>query len=174
MTTSTKTSKAKKSLASKPDAATIQKATEKAKAKNIAMLRAYTIAANSRTPYAKLQKNRAVFSAWIIAAAATAKVISITPQGAIREAKGGSMALFAALVGNTARGHWERSGRIDGSGMTVAGLNEFTARLNGITRGYNTDIEKVRALRDAQTKGMERLEIDNLILDVTGTVAVKA
>jgi hypothetical protein len=163
-----------KTLAYKAAGGQIEAAVTKATASAIKMIRSHTLAAESKTPYRVLTTKRDVFAAWIIASAATAKIIDITAAGAVREKKGGSMALFYALIGSTARGHWAKTGRTDDSGMTVAGLNEFAARLQGTSKGYNTDIDTVRALVEAQAKGPERVEVKGLLFNMSGEIAVKA
>lgn len=158
---------AKPSMAAKPSAAAVQAATAKAKAATLR--KAFTLAAESRTPYRQLTADRKAFSAWIIAAGIASGVIAMKGEAAPKQAKG-APGLFGLLIGSTARGHWKRTGRIDDSGFTVAGLNEIQARLAGATKGYNTDRETVYTFAQAMAKG-GKVEVGGRVYDVTGELA---
>ena len=170
--TTSKTSKpaTSKSIASKPDS----KAIAAAVAAQVKMLSAHVIT-SSKTPYgdSSLTSERVYFSAYTLAAAVASGIATIPDKGAATIAKGGSIALFKAIVGSSATSHWTKQGRIDKAGLTIAGVNEISARLNGASKGYNTDKEIVSAFVSAMQKG-GKVEHNKTTFTFGSQVSVKA
>lgn len=110
-------------------------------------------------PYQAISGNRRIFAAFTEAAAHAAGLITRATAkaapAAVKDGKGGGMALWSAIVGSTAKGHWAKLGRIDLAKGTVEvpGLNEFSARTNGTSRGYNTDTDAIKAVYAALISG---------------------
>ena len=162
-----------KAKAAKEKAAT--KAAEKAKQTPAAapeMVRAYATRGGKSQRYAELQHNRRAFSAYTIASAIVSGLVKLSAKGLITKGDRPQVALFGALVGTTARNHWRKAKRLDDGGFTVAGLNEVNARLQGATRGYNTDMDTVKALMAAIEKGAT-IEISGAKYAIDSPVAVK-
>lgn len=142
-----------KSIASTATKAAKAKATETATA--LPMIRAFTVLGHKAGPYTGLTSNRKAFSAWTLASLCTAGYATISDKGTATKAKAKAQPkLLRALIGSTAWNHWGKA-RIDhkAAELTVAGLNEIAARLSDQSRGYNTDLDIVRAFMDAQAKG---------------------
>jgi hypothetical protein len=111
----------------------------------------YTL--DGKSPYSgKLTANRPHFAAYTIAGMAVAGLVKLN-KASVTASKGGNLTFLRMVIGKVATGHWRKAGRIDDNGITVAGLNEIAARLAGKSRGYNTDMETVRAMHKAMTQG---------------------
>lgn len=110
-------------------------------------------------PYQAISGSRKIFAAFTEAAAHAAGLIARTNERAapvaIKDGKGGGMSLWSAAVGSTAKGHWAKLGRINTeTGLfEVAGLNEFSSRTSGTSRGYNTDTDAIKAVYAAMISG---------------------
>jgi len=144
---------AKRSIASKPTKKEISAALE-AQTKDIPMVSAYTITANSKAPYKVLQSDHSAFRAHTIAAFIVGNAMTLSAAGTPGNATGKPQAgLIEGLI-RSAYKNWIKLGRLDDNGaLTVKGKNEITASFAGTTRGYNTTIDTVKAIAAVMAKG---------------------
>jgi hypothetical protein len=142
-----KPAKASKSIASKPDAATIAQATTPKPT-----IEMYGLGS---TPYATLESNRKAYAAWIIALGLTSGLLRVSGDG-VTGTGTGKMECLKKHCGS-AFGYWKTTkGRIDDKGFTAEGLNEISARLKGLSKGYNTTMAIVAEAQLAQKLGGTR------------------
>jgi hypothetical protein len=150
--TGKRTSTAKKAAQKRAPAA------RKAPAKGTATVKtvsAFTVAPDRTGRYDPFKSDRALFSAYTIAALMVAGFLSLTAKGAPSKPKSKPQsALLRALIGPVAWRHWTVTReRITPDGLTVDGLNEVQRRLAGESKGYNTELSLVRAVKTAIQKG---------------------
>lgn len=165
------TTKKPAAIGSKPTAEQIA-AAKAASAAAVKMVEAFALEAG--TPFKQLQADRAAFSAYTLACLQAAGMADkVADKAAATIGKNPSLSLLRGLIGGTAFTHWKSKGRINADGLTVAGLNEISARLGGTSKGYNTDHETVALFVPAIAKG-GKVELRGRVYSFASSVKAKA
>lgn len=111
----------------------------------------YTV--NGKSGYSDVVKCRTAFAAYTAASLITLGFAQVSKAGAFtRGRRKYSASALRALCGATMVNYWTKSkGRLDDSGLTVAGINELDRRLTDSKYGYRT----TRAAIDAFVVGLK-------------------
>ncbi len=150
---------AKASTAPKAKASASKRTASTAKARKANVTRAFVHWPKGTSPYAfnlipgkpePGAKGAVLLAAYVVAGYAKlgAKATTLT------KGDGGNARLLRAIVGDTAYTFHKRNDRIDSNEtLNAAGLNWMNARLAGAAPQNNTDVDTVRGMVQAMTKG---------------------
>jgi hypothetical protein len=170
MTTSNKaksTKSVKPTIGSKPTA----KQLKAAKTPAIEMVNYYSLVGGKKSPYSALRAERKDFAAWIIAAGLVCNYIKLSDKNQlVGEASKSQYSAFKDYIGASAWSHW--NGTTDRLEHVAAGTNELTgkkekavekftgkglteinARIQGKSKGYDTELAIVKRFAAAMVKG---------------------
>lgn len=121
---------------------------------------------NGKSGYADLTKCRTAFSAFTIASLIALGLLNMSAKGLLTKGRRKYNAgALRAVTNATMVKHWTTKGRLDESGLTVAGINECARRVDDPKYGYRTNREAVVAMLAGITTGGE-VKVDGHTFDL--------